>query len=176
MHDYLFAILNERIWKTILDGYTRPIVTVEGNNGPKPVALWTAKELEADKFNSQGLNAIMGHVSEEEFKKISNCTTSKQAWDMLTVIFYGTQTVKSFKIQRCMINFETIMMKEDESFDIFHSKLKDIVNSLYNFGKIIFESRVVNKIIFSSPNRFILKITAIEESKDLDSLTENYRL
>ena len=42
--------LDERIWQ--LDGYNRPTITVEGNNGPKPVALWTAKELEAAKFNS----------------------------------------------------------------------------------------------------------------------------
>ena len=53
----------------------------------------------------------MGHVSEEEFKKISSCTTSKQALDILTVIVEGTTTAKSSKIQRHMIDFETITMK-----------------------------------------------------------------
>ena len=41
------------------------------------------------------------------------------------------------------MEFETITMKEDESFNTFHSKLKDIVNSLYNLGDIISESCVV---------------------------------
>ena len=55
---------------------------------------------------------------------------------------------------------------------LFHSKLKDIVNFLYNLGKNISESRVVKKILRSLPDKFLPKITAIEESKDLDSLTE----
>ena len=64
-------------------------------------------------------------------------------------------------------------MKEDELFDTFHSKLKDIVNFLYNLGEIIYKSRVVKKILRYLPDRFLLKIIAIEENKDFDSLTEN---
>ena len=94
--------LDERIWQTVLDGYSRPTVDNEGVVGPKPVATWTARELEAARWNSQGLNAILSHVTQEEFKKISNCTTSKQAWDVLTVIFEGTSTVK--KLQDSKIN------------------------------------------------------------------------
>ena len=71
----------------------------------------TAKELETTKFNSQVLNAIMSHVSDKEFKKILNCTTSKQAWDVLIVIFEGTSTMKSSKIQRQLTDFETITME-----------------------------------------------------------------
>src|ERR1700733_311044 len=82
--------LDERIWQTVLDGYSRPTVDNEGVVGPKPVVTWTARELEAARWNSQGLNAILSHVTQEEFKKISNCITSKQAWDVLTVIFEGT--------------------------------------------------------------------------------------
>ena len=71
------------------------------------------------------------------------------------------------------MEFETITMKENESFDTSHSKFKDIVNSLYNLSEIFSKSRVVKKVLQSLPDRFLLKITAIEESKDLDSLTEN---
>ena len=81
--------------------------------------------------------------------------------------------MKSSKIQRLVTDFETITMKEDESFDTFHSKLKDIVDSLYNLGKIISESRIVKKILWSLSDRFLQKTSVIEESKYLDSLTEN---
>ena len=50
---------------------------IDENTGPKTIGLWSTKEVEVAKFNSQGLNAIMTHVFEEEFKKISNCTTFK---------------------------------------------------------------------------------------------------
>ena len=61
-------------------------------------------------------------------------------------------------------------MNEDESFDEFYAKLKDIVNSTFNLGEKILESKIVKKILRSLPARFHAKITAIDESKDLDSI------
>ena len=65
-------------------------------------------------------------------------------------------------------------MEEDESFDEFYTKLKDIVNLALNLGEQILEPKIVRKVLRSLPERFHAKITAIEESKDIDkiSLTE----
>ena len=65
-------------------------------------------------------------------------------------------------------------MKEDESFNEFYAKLKDIVNSTFNLGETIPEPKIVRKMLRSLPERFHTKITAIEESKDIDKnpLTE----
>ena len=59
-------------------------------------------------------------------------------------------------------------MEEDESFDEFYAKLKDIVNSTFNFGEIIPEPNIVRKVLKSLPERFHAKIIAIKESKDID--------
>ena len=59
-------------------------------------------------------------------------------------------------------------MEEDELFDEFYAKLKDIVNSVFNFRETILESKVVRKVLRSLPERFHAKITAIKESKDID--------
>ena len=61
-------------------------------------------------------------------------------------------------------------MEEDESFDEFYAKLKDIVNLAFNLGETIPEPKVVRKVIRSLPERFHAKITVIEESKDIDSI------
>ena len=61
-------------------------------------------------------------------------------------------------------------MEEDESFDEFYAKLKDIVNSAFNLGKTILEPKIVGKVLRSLPKRFHAKITAIEESKDIDKI------
>ena len=61
-------------------------------------------------------------------------------------------------------------MEDDESFDKFYAKLKDIVNSTFNLRETIFEPKVVRKVLRSLPERFHAKITAIEESKDIDSI------
>ena len=61
-------------------------------------------------------------------------------------------------------------MEEDESFDEFYVKLKDIVNSAFNLGETIHELKVVRNVLRSLPERFHAKITAIEESKDIDKI------
>ena len=61
-------------------------------------------------------------------------------------------------------------MEEDESFDKFYTKLKDIVNSAFNLGETIHEPKIVRKVLRSLPKRFHAKITAIEESKDIDKI------
>ena len=61
-------------------------------------------------------------------------------------------------------------MEEDESFDEFYAKQKDIVNSAFYLGETIPEPMVVRKVLRFLPERFHTKITAIEESKDIDSI------
>ena len=61
-------------------------------------------------------------------------------------------------------------MEEDESFDEFYAKLKDIVNLAFNLGEIIPEPKIVRKVLRSLPERFHAKITAIKESKDIDKI------
>ena len=68
------------------------------------------------------------------------------------------------------MSFEEIRMDDDEGFDKFYAKLKDIVNSTFNLGEKIPESKIVRKILRSLPERFHAKITTIEELKDIDSI------
>ena len=61
-------------------------------------------------------------------------------------------------------------MEKDESFDEFYAKLKDIVNSAFNLGETIPEPKIMRKVLRSLPERFHAKITAIEESKDINKI------
>ena len=61
-------------------------------------------------------------------------------------------------------------MEEDETFDEFYAKLKDIVNSAFNLGESIAESKIVRKILRSLLERFHAKITGIEEAKGIDQI------
>ena len=61
-------------------------------------------------------------------------------------------------------------MEEDESYDEFYVKLKDIVNLAFNLGETILEPKIVSKVLRSLPERFDAKITAIKESKDIDKI------
>ena len=106
----------------------------------------------------------------KEFKKISSIEIAKEAWTILQMTYEGTKAVKDSKLQRFTTSFEEIKMEEDESFDEFYAKLKDIVNLAFNLGETIPKPKVVRKVLRSFPKRFHAKIIAIEESKDIDSI------
>ena len=116
------------------------------------------------------MNALFSVVTNEEFKKISSTETAKEAWTVLQTTYEGTKAVNDSKFQRLTTSFEEIKIEEDESFDEFYAKLKDIVNSAFNLGETIPKSKIVRKVLRSLPERFHAKITAIEESKDIDKI------
>ena len=61
-------------------------------------------------------------------------------------------------------------MGEDESFDSFYSKLNEVIINKFNLGEETEDSKVVRKIFRSLPENFCAKMTAIEESKDLNEI------
>ena len=72
-----------------------------------------------------------------------------------------------------IFKFESIRMSDDESFDEFYTKLDDIVNSAYNLDEIYDKPKIVRKILRSLTKDFRPKVTAITESKDVDSIPVN---
>ena len=117
-------------------------------------------------FNIRALNALFSAITNEEFKKISFTETVEEAQTILQTIYEGTKAVKDSKFQRLTTSFEEIKMEEDE----FYAKLMDIVNSTFNLRETIPEPKIVRKVLRSLPERFHAKITAIEESKDIEEI------
>ena len=151
--------LSEQVWLAVEVGWIKP--------KEAPVD-WNDATIVAKNFNSKALNALFCGVTNEEFKKILSSEVAKEAWTILETTYEGTKAVKTVKLQRLTSSFEEIRIEEDETFDEFYAKLMDIVNSAFNLGESIAESKIVRKILRSLPERFYAKITVIEEVKDID--------
>ena len=61
-------------------------------------------------------------------------------------------------------------MSEDKSFDSFYGKLNEVVIGKFNLGEKSEDSKIVRKILWSLSENFCAKVTAIEESRDLDDI------
>jgi hypothetical protein len=120
--------------------------------------------------NDKALHALCQALSQSEFAKISNCESAKEAWQILETIYEGTKLVKSAKLQMLISKFEEIKMLEDETFGEFYSKMSDLRNSMVSLGKPISDVKFIQKILRSLPERFRIKVTTIEESKDLEEI------
>ena len=149
------------MWQAVEIGWTKP--------KEAPVD-WDDAKIKVANFNSRALNALFNVVTNEEFKKISSTETTKEAWTILQTTYEETKAVKDSKLQRLTTSFEEIKIEEDESFNEFYAKLKDIVNSAFNLRETIPEPKIMRNVLRSLPDRFHAKIMMIKESKDIDKI------
>ena len=83
--------------------------------------------------------------------------------------YEGTKKVKDTKLQMLTTRFE-LKMSEDKSFDSFYEKLNEVVIGKFNLGEKMEDSKIVRKILQSLLESFRAKVTAIEQSKNLDEI------
>ena len=160
MRAFLCSI-DESVWDAIEIGWTRPEAAK---------STWDKVALTASNANSKALNANFCGVSPDEFHRISHITVAKEAWEILETSYEDTKKVKDIKLQMLTTRFEELKMSDDESFDSFYRKLNEVVLSKFNLREKTEDSKIVRKILRSLPESFHAKVTAIEESKDLDDI------
>ncbi|KAA0067335.1 gag-pol polyprotein [Cucumis melo var. makuwa] len=146
------------------------MVTVNGVSMPKPEIDWTDAEEQASVGNARAINAIFNGVDLNAFKLINSCTTAKVAWKILEVAYEGTSKVKITRLQLITSKFEALKMTEDKTVSEYNERVLEIANDSLLLGEKISESKIVRKVFLSSPRKFDMKVTAIEEAHDITTL------
>ncbi|KAK8516449.1 hypothetical protein V6N12_038691 [Hibiscus sabdariffa] len=106
----------------------------------------------------------------EEHGKVSSCDNAKEFWDKLEVVHEGTNEVKETKIGLLNLNYENFKMDPNEDIKAMFNQFSIIVNELKGFVEAIPEEKVVRKLIYSLPESWDSKKTAIIEAKNLKEL------
>jgi hypothetical protein len=61
-------------------------------------------------------------------------------------------------------------MLENETFGKFYTRINDLRNLMVSLRKKVSDAKLIKKILRSFLERFRIKVTSIEENKDLDSM------
>jgi hypothetical protein len=157
MRTYIMA-LGADVWDVVDTGYVKPVVLANKDD-----------KLEFS-FNAKAMNAILSGLAEAEFVKVMHLGTAKEMWDKLINSYEGNEKVKDAKLQTYRIQFEQLKMKEDETIGKYFLRIEEMVNAMKALGETIGEPSLVQKILRSLPDRFNLKVSAIEELNDLKTL------
>lgn len=138
----------------------------------KPVNEYSNVEIQKSSFNSNAFNANFNGVDINKYDLISTCTTTRMLVTIFEILIEGDNLVKRFKLQKLAIEFENLRMNENEELADFNGKLLKIANTSYSPSKRISDEELVRKFLRSLPNRFLIKIGAIEEYCDISTMTK----
>ncbi|KAJ0556958.1 putative RNA-directed DNA polymerase [Helianthus annuus] len=123
------------------------------------------------KEDARALALIQQGVHDSVFSRIAAATTAKQAWTLLQTEFQGDSKVLTVKLQGLRREFETLQMKDNEAISDFLSRVMQIVNNKRAYGEEVTDQVIVEKVLRSLPSKWDHVVTAIEESKDLATLS-----
>ena len=161
---YFIKAIDFRLWDIVEDG---PFVP------QRRKADWSADDKKKMELNSKALHIIFCALGPEEFAKVSSCESAKEVWDKLEVIHEGTNEVNETKISLLNLNYENFKMNPNEDIKSMFDRFSTIVNELKGFGEEIPEDKLVRKLIYSLPESWDSKKTAIIEAKNLKELKLN---
>ncbi|GAU30980.1 hypothetical protein TSUD_104940 [Trifolium subterraneum] len=150
------------VWDLVQSG-VEPITDASSD-----VEKATFKELK--KKDYKALFIIHQCVSPDNFERVSDALSSKEAWDNLEKAYGGATKVKKVRLQTYKRQFELLQMEEKESVGDFVTRVTKLVNLMKGCVETMNDQYVVEKILRSLTPRFD-KVVAIEESKDLSSTT-----
>ncbi|GKC92553.1 hypothetical protein Tco_1157995 [Tanacetum coccineum] len=114
---------------------------------------------------------IYNALPRKEYEGILMCNTEKENWKTLLITHQGNSQVKDNKIDLLVQQYEQFVISEDESIDSAFARFNTIITSLKALDEGYSSKNFVRKYLRALHPKWRAKVTAIEESKDLTSLS-----
>ncbi|XP_059066273.1 uncharacterized protein LOC131857603 [Cryptomeria japonica] len=161
MKAYLNA-LGYDVWQSMVDGYTPPSTPLTDIAGKRK-----------SENNAKVEHALLCSLADSEFTKVMHCKSAKEIWNKLKGIYEGDKKVREAKVQSLRMKYESLKMKEDEDIAAYFLRVDEIVNAITALGEEVKDTLVVQKLLRTLTMKFDPKVSAIEEMKDLKTLTKD---
>ncbi|GJX75088.1 retrovirus-related pol polyprotein from transposon TNT 1-94 [Tanacetum coccineum] len=107
----------------------------------------------------------------KEYERIFMCNMTKEIWKTLLITHQGNSQVKDNKIDLLVQQYEQFVISEDESVDSAFARFNTIITSLKALDEGYSSKNYVRKFFRALHPKWRAKVTTIEESKDLTSLS-----
>ncbi|GJW25746.1 hypothetical protein Tco_0039557 [Tanacetum coccineum] len=161
------------LWHSITNGDFQPI---EQNLETKLDEVVPFKKQSDDlkkrlAKNNEAKMVIYNALPRKEYERIFMCNTAKEIWKTLLITHQGNSQVKDNKIDLLVQQYEQFIISEDESIDSAFARFNTIITSLKALDEGYSSKNYVRKFLRALHPKWRAKVTAIEESKDLTSLS-----
>ncbi|KAF2295071.1 hypothetical protein GH714_031340 [Hevea brasiliensis] len=152
------------LWEAVEEDYQ--VLPLPDN--PTMAQMKSFKERKARK--SKAKNCLFAAVSSSIFTKIMSLKTAFDIWNYLKKEYEGNEKIKGMQVLNLVREFEIQKMKESETIKEYSDRLLNIVNKVRLFGTEFADTRIVQKILVTVPERFEATISSLENTKDLSKI------
>ncbi|GJV17040.1 hypothetical protein Tco_1362363 [Tanacetum coccineum] len=161
------------LWHVITDGDFSPIQNNPETKKDEIVPFHKQNDDLKKKLakNNEAKMVIYNALPRKEYERIFMCQTAKEIWDTLLITHQGNNQVKANKIDLLVQQYEQFMIPEEESIDNAFAKFNTIITSLKALDEGFSSKNCVRKFLRALHPKWRAKVTAIEESKNLTTLS-----
>ncbi|GKC66261.1 putative ribonuclease H-like domain-containing protein [Tanacetum coccineum] len=161
------------LWHVITNGDFQPIIQNPETKLDEVVPFEKQTDDLKRKLakNNEAKMVIYNALPRKEYERIFMCNTAKEIWKTLLITHQGNSQVKDNKIDLLVQQYEQFIISKDESIDSAFARFNTIITSLKALDEGYSSKNYVRKFLRALHPKWREKVTAIEESKDLTSLS-----
>lgn len=158
---------SKEYWELIEPGYVEPA------SGVVPTEAQRKKNDEMKLKDLKTKNYLFQEIDRIVLDTILKKDTYKDIWDAMKKKLEGNARVKRSHLQALRGEFETLEMRSSEGVTEYFSRVMTVANKMRIYGKDMSDVKVVEKILRSLTEKFNYIVCSIEESKDIDDLSND---
>lgn len=162
METYLEAL---DLWEAVEEDYEIPALP----NNPTMAQIKAQKEKKTKKAKAKA--CLFAAVSSTIFTRIMSFKSAKEIWDFLKKEYEEDERIKSMQVLNLIREFELQRMKDSETIKDYSDRLLNIANKVRLLGSEFADSRIVEKILVTVPEKYEATITTLENTKDVSKIS-----
>jgi len=161
--------MDDELWDILEEGVGDLKLDEEGATLDRKAHTTEQKKLYKKHHTIRGI--LVAALPHKEYLKMSDKSTAKAMFASLCSLYEGNKKVREVKATTLVHQYELFRMREDENIETMYSRFQTLVSGLQILKKRYVASDHVNKILRSLPAKWRPKVTAMEEAKDLNTVS-----
>ena len=136
-----------------------------------PTVAQIKSQKEQKMKRSKAKACLFATVSPMVFTRIMSLKSAKEIWDYLKTEYEGDERIPGMQVLNLIREFELQRMEESETVKEYSDRVLSIANKVRLLGSVLKDSRIVEKLLVTVPERFEATITTLENTKDLSKIS-----
>ncbi|XP_071688755.1 uncharacterized protein [Rutidosis leptorrhynchoides] len=136
-----------------------------------PEENWSKEHKECVSKNYQAKLVLFNALPRKEYERVFMLDTAKEIWDSIIITHQGNSQVIENKTELLIAQYEQFAILDNEKIDSAYARFNNTCSSLKALGTMYTNKQYVRKFLRALPSKWRPKVTAIDESKDLEKLT-----